>query len=331
MSGVIYYIQSPSGKGYVGKTDNFEERMRGHQKASTNCTLLKRAIDKYGWNNMKITILLKCKLEDMPYYEQLMVDTYDTFGKNGYNCTSGGEKNKVISDSMKSKISNTLRERNLNNPNMGSIYKKKGKGSFELRVPGAWTVVNKPKWIYGFRTKEDAESFRDEYFSIFIQNKTSISIDEHILDSLIFKYTTNNKKRQFVTGGIEESKNAFIAKIPKKWTTEHGQVSFSGFSSYDDANKFLSSYYENFVRDKDTPLKYDFSVLPYPAKDDTRVKQQKHNYGIVSWHSTQSTYHVFTSKTWHDDKKMRFLGRCDTKEEGNRILQKYYMENICEF
>ena len=46
MSGIIYYIQSPSGKGYVGKTDNFEERMKGHQKISTKCTLLKRAINE---------------------------------------------------------------------------------------------------------------------------------------------------------------------------------------------------------------------------------------------------------------------------------------------
>ena len=331
MSGTIYYIQSPSGKGYIGQTDNFEERMRTHRKKSSNCTLLKRAIHKYGWDNMKVTVLLTCKIEDMPYYEQLMINAYDTFGQNGYNCTSGGEHNKVISEQMKYKISNTLREKSLSNPHLGSIRKSDGKNFFSLRIPLAWTDDNKSKHITGFCTKADAESFRDEYFSIFIKNKTVISIYKHILNDLIFKYRTTTKKRRYGTGEVKEAKNAFIARIPKKWTSEHGQISFSGFSSYDDANKFLSLYYENFVHDKDTPLKYDFSVLPYPAKDDTRASKQKYNYGIVSWNSEHSNYHVFTSKTWHDDKKMRFLGRCDTKEEGNLILQKYFMENICEF
>src|SRR5210317_405716 len=47
--GIIYKITSPSGKIYIGQTiHTLEERIKGHNKKSTNCTLLKRAIDKYG-------------------------------------------------------------------------------------------------------------------------------------------------------------------------------------------------------------------------------------------------------------------------------------------
>jgi len=47
--GCVYKITSPSGKVYIGQTvKTLHERIKGHKKSSTNCTLLKRAIDKYG-------------------------------------------------------------------------------------------------------------------------------------------------------------------------------------------------------------------------------------------------------------------------------------------
>ena len=53
----IYKITSPSGKNYIGQTKQaFNERWKGHCKKSSNCLLLKRAIQKYGRENMKTEI-----------------------------------------------------------------------------------------------------------------------------------------------------------------------------------------------------------------------------------------------------------------------------------
>ena len=106
----IYLIESPSGKKYVGQTEDFEKRMKGHRKSSTHCTLLKRAIDKYGWDHMKVTILLECSKQDMNMYEQMMIKAWDTVAPNGYNCDSGGNAKKELSSELKNKIKSSMKE-----------------------------------------------------------------------------------------------------------------------------------------------------------------------------------------------------------------------------
>ena len=55
---VIYRIQSPSGKVYIGKDEYFPQRMNNHLHISGNPkkseynSPVHRAIRKYGWNNM---------------------------------------------------------------------------------------------------------------------------------------------------------------------------------------------------------------------------------------------------------------------------------------
>ena len=107
----IYKITSPSGKSYIGQTEKtLETRLNGHRSPGSNCILLKRAAAKYGWDNMKAEVLLYCNKEDLNEYERAMITAYDTMAPNGYNCSSGGEVNKVVCESTKQRISNTLRE-----------------------------------------------------------------------------------------------------------------------------------------------------------------------------------------------------------------------------
>ena len=55
--GIIYKLTSPSGKSYVGlTTQRIEQRMWKH-KRSKFCRLLRKAIEKYGFDNMKLEIL----------------------------------------------------------------------------------------------------------------------------------------------------------------------------------------------------------------------------------------------------------------------------------
>jgi len=105
----IYKITSPSKKSYIGQTWNMKERMKGHQKPRSNCILLKRAIQKYRWKNMHVKVLWLCEENEAGHYEQLMIKQFETLAPHGYNCTTGGEINKRLSEETKYKIASTLR------------------------------------------------------------------------------------------------------------------------------------------------------------------------------------------------------------------------------
>ena len=97
MEGIIYLIKSPSHKYYVGQTiHTIEERWRCHCKSGSNCTLLKKAINKYGKDSFEVTVLVKCNQEHLDYYEIKFIELYDSLAPSGYNCTSGGRIKKSV-------------------------------------------------------------------------------------------------------------------------------------------------------------------------------------------------------------------------------------------
>ena len=104
-------LTAPSGKKYIGITSRpIEERWKGHQKKSSNCLLVKRAIEKYGWDKINKEILLYCQDDQLEYYEKTFIDLYDSLAPNGMNCTSGGEINKQLSQNTKTNISSGLQQ-----------------------------------------------------------------------------------------------------------------------------------------------------------------------------------------------------------------------------
>ena len=103
--GIYKITNNITGKEYVGQSNNILRRIREHKKAygSKNC-YVDRSIQKYGWENFSYTILHKCDLKDLDYYERYFIKKYDTY-KNGYNLTPGGKdyhllKNKSIKKKM---------------------------------------------------------------------------------------------------------------------------------------------------------------------------------------------------------------------------------------
>ncbi|AEO98258.1 hypothetical protein EPVG_00040 [Emiliania huxleyi virus 201] len=262
MSGIIYYIQSPSGKGYIGQTDNFERRMKDHQKKSSNCTLLKRAINKYGWSNMKITILLKCSVDDMGHYEQLMVNTYDTFAPNGYNCTSGGEEYKQISEYTKYNISNALYNHNKHNICHNTGILLNNSSTFGVQIPGSWTNSKKRRKFFGFTTQEAALEFKNAYYEKYVQNQETIieeSTDE------VYNAIANIKRKHIRkpnTGRIFKqhsgSKN-YTTVIPKHAQKYYQQKSYK-FPTYKEAEDFLETCTTCFITEENNS--YKFTVPP---------------------------------------------------------------------
>lgn len=93
---VIYKITSPIGKVYIGRTNNFSERMIQHK----HCALTKKynnslykAIRKYGWDNMIKEVICQVDSSQAKKIEEEFIKTYNSV-KKGYNDTylgAGGD------------------------------------------------------------------------------------------------------------------------------------------------------------------------------------------------------------------------------------------------
>ena len=133
-------ISSPSRKAYIGQTRrNVQRRFRQHIWPSTRLTAIHQAIMKYGPENMKVETLLEVPNELLDFYERKMIEVYQTFGKRGYNATSGGDVNPMHFESVRKKVADTHKlpdvkanhkasmKRVMNNPSVRKAISKKMK------------------------------------------------------------------------------------------------------------------------------------------------------------------------------------------------------------
>lgn len=158
--GIIYKVTSPSGKIYIGQTiHTLEERIKGHNKKSTNCTLLKRAIDKYR-DIMVYEIIETVPYELLDEREIYWIKYYNSLAPNGYNCSSGGNSKKELSDLLKDNISKGLKNNKINRDGYLGYAKKKTNGYIPC-------VKIKNKVVYlsngAFNTEEEAIEVLKEY------------------------------------------------------------------------------------------------------------------------------------------------------------------------
>jgi len=137
---IIYKITSPSKKVYIGQTiDTFNTRMRGHRKKGSNCLLLKRAINKYGWKNMHKEILIEIddyEQDLLDFWEQEMIKVFNSQAPAGYNCDSGGQSGGVRNELTKQKIRDTCARKLKESEYMGMITNRRG--GFRLRWGNRW-------------------------------------------------------------------------------------------------------------------------------------------------------------------------------------------------
>lgn len=88
---IYMLLNTINGKFYIGQTKNLAKRMNCH-KSSTSCRKIKRAIDKYGFNNFTLNILhcvdSKKEANALEIYE---INNREAISK-GYNIRPGGNK-----------------------------------------------------------------------------------------------------------------------------------------------------------------------------------------------------------------------------------------------
>lgn len=87
----VYRHTSPSGKTYIGVTSNKPEYRWSGGKGYRSCTAFNKAIDKYGWDNIKHEIIAEnLSKEDAFKKEKELIAFYKKIGIS-YNITDGGE------------------------------------------------------------------------------------------------------------------------------------------------------------------------------------------------------------------------------------------------
>lgn len=90
--GYIYKYTSPSGKSYIGQTTRSLAERAGHNgKNYKGCSLMFRAIQKYGFEAFEVEILAEVKKEQLDDYEKKYIVIFNTLSPNGYNLTEGGD------------------------------------------------------------------------------------------------------------------------------------------------------------------------------------------------------------------------------------------------
>ena len=184
---------------YGSNCKDIRRKNKGHCKKSSTCTLLKKAIDKYGIANMKTEVLLECKVEDADMYEQTMIQAYNCIAPFGYNADNGGNSNKTRSDETKKKIaasmSKYMKEKWASIPkeersrimqekadtrsletkakfrsSMLRLGKQVSTGSittytkrYGAQVSKSMSLIGKKEIVAYFKTREEAEEFLQKY------------------------------------------------------------------------------------------------------------------------------------------------------------------------
>lgn len=107
----IYKITSPTGRVYIGQSTDIDYRFSSYKKLKCKPQLrIYNSFMKYGVDNHIFEIVEECSIESLNERERYWQDFYNVLGKGGLNCllVSTGSLQRVLSDEMKLKISNSL-------------------------------------------------------------------------------------------------------------------------------------------------------------------------------------------------------------------------------
>ena len=92
MQSTVYLITCPIGLRYVGGTrGELKDRLSKHRSERSACRLIRDAIHRHGWENMQISILMRCPVGSLNQNESLYIEALDTVHPRGYNLRCGSK------------------------------------------------------------------------------------------------------------------------------------------------------------------------------------------------------------------------------------------------
>jgi group I intron endonuclease len=160
----IYKLTSPSGKIYIGRTCNFEQRMIEHKAGAKKIKhrSLYKAIRKYGWENFSKEIIADCNNEETAQIiEEGLIKQFDSV-KKGYNDTYGGNGRNIWKDNpeLLEKLKNTLSEKfsGEKNPMYGKTHSEESKQKLKEKAKGRFSL----EWYIDRNGKEEGTRLYEE-------------------------------------------------------------------------------------------------------------------------------------------------------------------------
>lgn len=108
----VYCHTFPNGKKYIGLTKTSEDARWKNGKGYKTCPLVNRAIEKYGWENVKHEFIAEARTKsEAESLERMYIKEFRTNnGKYGYNILPGGDvATNELTDDMRKKLGNGWR------------------------------------------------------------------------------------------------------------------------------------------------------------------------------------------------------------------------------
>lgn len=211
---LIYKYTSPSGKSYIGQTNDIVRR-RSQHRTTNGCPHLKRAIDKYGYDNFIFEILEESlTIEEANTKEEYYIDKYSSLAPNGYNLHTGG-LNHSVSEITRERL--RISSSGENNPNFGKKHSDETKAKIGL------SSKNRTPWMVGkSHSEESIEKMRISSTGKYHTEETKLKIknattgENHPLFGTTRSEDTKAKLREknsrayvitFPNGNVETIKN----------------------------------------------------------------------------------------------------------------------------
>ena len=311
--GIIYKITSPSGKVYVGQTvRSFEKRMQEHKRESSGCTLIKRAINKYG-DEMKYEIIEEdVPQEHLDEREMFWISHFNSLAPNGYNCNTGGQFN-VVTQEIKDKVRDGLNKSKIDRDGyLGGInkignffYPRIRQNYNEIRLSGG-----------GFQTMEEAIEVLKEYtkdpenFTITDNRRmrTVGSITKQGNDwrvsyksTYLGSHKTEGKAHEVLEKYLKDPENFPIVKRNVGNVTKHG-------------NKWELRYKHKYLGTYETENEAYDDVERYLKDPENFTKPEVQiNYGSV----------YPSKKRWALAYRGKYITSYETREEAQEALERY--------
>lgn len=237
----IYMLTSPSGKKYIGQTINLKNRMQKYAcNDSKGQVAIYRAIEKYGWKNFDVDILLEVKKNDkargvLNIFEYAFIKKVNTVYPYGYNLTTGGDHSELSAYSREK-----IRLANIGRKPTAITKKNMSMSGLNMDVDKREKINNAIRGM----SKEARERIN-------IANKInkSVSVCQYLLDGKLLN-TYDSIKSASISTGIFESGIWSVARGVKNRKVAGGYV-----WKYKDSEKIIISennkaLYDNIIKPK---------------------------------------------------------------------------------
>ena len=198
MKSGIYMWTSPSGKKYIGQSIdlvkrynqflNFNHRYGG--KKINDARTKYHTIDEWSYK-----VLERCGIDDLDERERYYIALYDTMN-NGYNCESGGNENKTLSDETKLNLKMSMTGDK--NPNFGTHRTDKTKQKISEALKGkTFTDEHKRNLSIGQKGRESPKYWKGKYGK---DHHSSKAVLQYTIEGILINEFGGTMEAERITG-----------------------------------------------------------------------------------------------------------------------------------